>query len=97
MFAVISLVLDYARNEKIVSLVVKENRIFDLNECRIRNNGVNRNQNYRIFYSPNEFSVTNFDIPLRNHFDPAEDACYIARIILFYGKSFFCCFISFVV
>lgn len=89
MFLVVSLVLEYQENEKVVSLVVSEDRVFDLNECRIRNNGINRNQNFRIFYSANDLMAPNFKLPLRNRFVANEDSCYIGRLVLFHGKNFF--------
>lgn len=89
MFVVISLVDDF------ISKVIPEEHIQDLNECKTLNYGINCNQKYRIFWSPlfvqtrDEIEAPDFNLPVRNVFDENIRACYIAKLVRFYGKYFF--------
>lgn len=70
-------------------IVVPENHIFDLNQAKLKNIGVNRNQNFKIFWSSQTNSMPNFNSNRSYIFPPATDeACYIGRIYKFFSKCF---------
>lgn len=89
-----SLVVVYLKVPK-VHVVIPDNWIYRLNESKLRNYGVNTNQDHRLFWSndavnddemPDYAYTPNFDAPLSNVFPPLEDSCYIGRVKKFYGN-----------
>lgn len=82
------------------STVIPEEFILDLNQKTLKNNGINRNQNRRIFFSKEWFEnqekkinldqqfEPNFDLPISNEYplaDNVAEACFIGRLIKFEG------------
>lgn len=77
-------------------IVVPENWLFDVNQELLKNQGVNSNRDVLIFWSKNglvddEPSVEfepNFQLDKATTFPPpnTEAACYIGRIIRYFGK-----------
>lgn len=83
--------------------VVPEEFILDLDQKALKNNGVNRNQDRRLYFSKewlenqkNEINLDkkfqpNFELPIMKVYplpDNIDEACYIARMIKFEGKTF---------
>lgn len=78
-------------------VVVPENFIFDLDQQKLKNNGANRNQNFKIFWS-NDINCTapNFDAEESKIHPPiVVEACYIGRVYKFYSEYYFCFFLVF--
>lgn len=71
-------------------IVVPEQFVFDLNQLKLKNLGVNRNQNFKIFWSNNvDCTTPNFDAPRSEVHPPInEEACYIGRVYRFYCEYF---------
>lgn len=51
------------------------------------NSGLNRNIVRRIFFSPDENVIPNWNLQLRTNFDENYDACYLARVIRAFGSD----------
>lgn len=72
-------------------VVLHENWIFGVVESKLRNYGVNTNQNHLIFWSncdnvtPDSSHIPNFTLTVQEEFLPSTDACYIGRIKRFFG------------
>lgn len=94
-------VVVFSREPK-CSTVIPEEFILDLNQKSLKNNGVNRNQDRRIYFSKEWFEnqtakinleqpfEPNFNLPLNNVYplpNNVEEACYIGRLIKFEGNS----------
>lgn len=72
-------------------VVVREDFVYDLNQEKLKNYGVNRNQKYRVFWSNDEKCQTaNFNANLSSVHPPIEnEACYNATLYRFYCKFYF--------
>lgn len=80
-------------------VVVPEVWIYDINEEKLKNNGVNRNQDVLVFWSedgidendrPNSSIEPNFDSEILSIHPPTNgitEDCYIGRVIRYYGKK----------
>lgn len=71
-------------------IIVRENFIFDLNQQKVKNYGVNRNQDYKIFWSHDKSCETpNFQANQSKIFPPlTPEACYSGRLYKFFCKYF---------
>lgn len=75
-------------------VVVPENWIQDLNNAKLKNYGVNSNQNFLTFWSANNGEANqnvqpNFIAPLEYEYRATVDeACYLCRILKFCGKFY---------
>lgn len=69
---------------------VPEKFVFDLNQQRLKNNGVNRNQPFKIFYSNDvDCEIPDFNAKPCDVFPPIEEmACYRGYIYRFFSKYF---------
>lgn len=76
-------------------IVIPETWIYDINEEKLKNYGVNRNQKVLIYWStsaidangcPIDTHQPNFLAPACGQFPPADDeACYIAYVNRYFG------------
>lgn len=93
-------VVVYLRDAKCYT-VIPEEFILDLDEKTVKNNGINRNQHRRIYFSKQWFENQTNGINLNKSFEPkfglpctevyplannVIEACYIGRMIKFEGK-----------
>lgn len=71
-------------------ITVQESFVYDLNQQKLKNNGVNRNQMFKIFWSNNaNCEIPDFDAEISDVHPPlAENACYSGRLYKFYGTYF---------
>lgn len=83
--------------------VVPEKFVYSLHDIKLKNLSVNRNQNYRIYFSQELFDLMkngeepidmqpNFSLPITKNY-PLEngvtETCFIGRTKKFYGKLYF--------
>lgn len=69
-------------------IVVPENYIFDLNEAKLKNYGVNSNQTHKVFWSEND-GIPTFDGIESFEFPPhGGEGYYRCRILKFFGELF---------
>lgn len=89
-----SLVVVYLKVPK-VHVIILDSWIYGLNESKLRNYGLNSNQDHRFFFStdaigademPDDTYIPNFDLPLSEEFPPLGDSCYIGRVKRFFGR-----------
>lgn len=71
-------------------VTVPENFVFDLNQLRLKNNGVNRNQSFKIFWSNDmECEIPDFHAKPCDVHPPIEEiACYRGHIYRFFSMYF---------
>lgn len=69
-------------------ITVPEKFVFDLDQSKLKNNGVNRNQDFKIFWSNDEACDSpDFNAEATDVHPPIEQkACYVGRIYKFYRK-----------
>lgn len=67
-------------------IVVPENFIFDRNDIKLKNYGVNSNQTHKVFWCESD-DEPNFDANESNEFPPiGGEGCYKSRILKFFGR-----------
>lgn len=68
-------------------IVIPEKWIYDVNLESLETYGVNSNRNMLIFWSKNFQEEPNFAMEKSSDFPSANDrACYLARMIRYFGK-----------
>lgn len=76
-----------------IIVVVPESWVQDLNNARLKNRGVNSNQNFLVFWAGINGGADlarkpNFNAPFDSVFDAsAHGICYLCRILKFFGES----------
>lgn len=68
------------------NLCVPASWVFFIDVVKSQTYGLNCNKKKRIFFSKDLHKTPNFLLPLRNVFDPNEDACYMANIKKVFGS-----------
>lgn len=83
--------------------IVPEKFVYSLNDVKLKNNGVNQNQDHRIYFSQALFDLMkngeapidmqpNFSLPITKNY-PLEnginETCFIGRTKKFYGELHF--------
>lgn len=72
-------------------VVVPESWVFELNTAKLKNYGCNQNQDFLVFYSPENHGnvgAPNFNAPMANTLNAARNGgCFLGRIKKFFGKS----------
>lgn len=77
MFFVMAIRLNESESQ-VKNVYIPSHWCLGLNMESIYTNGINKNTDFKIFYSRNRSKLPNFDLPIRTTFS-SEDACYIAR------------------
>lgn len=67
-------------------LAVPEKWIYGLDAEHAANYGINKTEEYLIFYSNNQNKRANFFSPINEVFCPSADFCYKANILKTFGK-----------
>lgn len=68
-------------------IVVPENFIFNRNDIKLKNYGVNANQTHKVFWCENG-EGPHFDASESKEFPPISgEGCYKSRILKFFGMS----------
>lgn len=86
MFAIVNLKMGCGKNKN-VSVPFKW--IQGVNIIAAANDGVNCEENVKVFYSPVRFEDPNFAMDLCSTFDQNKRACYLATVNRFSGKPLF--------
>lgn len=80
-------------------LIVPEQWVYDLNEFKLRNWGVNSNQKHLVYWNRTVFDTflnepktdiqPNFDAEIRSVFGTKDECCFHGYLIKFWSKCFY--------